>query len=105
MDIKCGECKMQFRIPKIHEPSVGVKQVFTCCCPCEEVYAVSVSVVPINLKDRSYRDKENLNELYTNQGKTMIEIGMQYGVSAMTINNWLRKHDIPTRRRGRPPLW
>lgn len=105
MDIKCLKCRKAFRIERVHDTADGIKQFFMCACVCEDVYAVTMSVVPVNLQDKAYRLKDILEELYTNRGMTMIEIGMQYGVSAMTINNWLRKHEIPTRRRGRPPIW
>ena len=48
-----------------------------------------------------YRDKEWLVENYVNQGKTMVELSSMFGVPPMTIHLWLKKHNIPSRPRGR----
>lgn len=49
----------------------------------------------------AYRDKEWLIDQYTKAGRSMASIANQFGVSPMTIQTWLRKHDIETRNRGR----
>lgn len=47
-----------------------------------------------------YRDRDWLANQYSVENKTMKEIGDMCGVSPMTINLWLKKHNIPTRSRG-----
>jgi len=49
-----------------------------------------------------YRDYAWLHAEYVENGRTMAGIAKQFGVTAMTIHGWLKKHGIPTRPRGRP---
>lgn len=49
----------------------------------------------------AYKDKEWLTMSYITKRMTMGEIGEVCGVTAATINQWLIKHQIPTRNRGR----
>jgi len=51
--------------------------------------------------ERLYRDADWLTEAYVKGGRTMADIAAQFAVSPMTIHGWLKKHDIPTRPRGR----
>ena len=51
--------------------------------------------------NKPYRSKEWLIEAYHSKEMTLAEIADLCGVSAMTINQWLRKHQIPSRPRGR----
>ena len=48
-----------------------------------------------------YHDREWLSNEYHGKNRTMAEIARQFGVTPMTIQQWLRQHDIPTRSRGR----
>jgi len=48
-----------------------------------------------------YRDREWLANIYHTENKTLKEIADLCGVSPMTINQWLVKHGIPSRSRGR----
>ncbi len=48
-----------------------------------------------------YRKKDYLVTEYIENHRSCQDIGDENGVSAMSIHNWLRKHDIPTRPRGR----
>jgi len=48
-----------------------------------------------------YREKEWLVENYVVKGLTMAELARTCGVSPMTIHLWLKKHEIPSRPRGR----
>ena len=63
--------------------------------------------MPAKSKTRkpNYRKKNYLREHYIRQGLTCAEIGALNGVSAVTINTWLGKLNIPIRPRGsRHPL-
>lgn len=48
-----------------------------------------------------YRDPQWLSDAYEGEGRTMADIARQFGVSAMTIHGWLKKHGIESRPRGR----
>lgn len=101
MKIDCS-CGNAFQFDYYHCEEDGVKGKVTVACPyCSDVFSVSVSILSVNLRKREYRDAETLQELYIEQRRPMSEIAMMYGVSATTINNWLLRHDIPTRPRGR----
>ena len=48
-----------------------------------------------------YHDRDWLVEQYIVSERTMAEIAREFCVTPMTINQWLRAHDIQTRPRGR----
>jgi len=52
------------------------------------------------MPEKKYRDESWLHEQYVNRGRTMVDIGNEFGITAMSIQNWLDKHNIPTRPRG-----
>ena len=60
--------------------------------------------VRLTLIDKSegklYRDRTWLEWEYVEEGRSMADIGRQFGISAAAINQWLNKFNIPTR--GRP---
>lgn len=58
-------------------------------------------ITQIVKSEQQYRDRDWLAEQYTVKDMSMQEIADICDVSAMTINLWLNKYDIPTRSRGR----
>lgn len=52
-------------------------------------------------QDPLYRDKDWLYEQYITNELSCASIGKMFGASPMAIYKWLKKHDIPTRPRGR----
>ena len=48
-----------------------------------------------------YKDAVWLKNAYLHKKQTMNAIASSCGVSPMTIQNWLDRHQIPTRPRGR----
>jgi hypothetical protein len=48
-----------------------------------------------------YHRKDWLEEEYIAKNRTMAEIANQFGITPMSIHQWLGKHGIPTRPRGR----
>ena len=48
-----------------------------------------------------YRDADWLHRAYVEERRTMANIASEFGVSAMTIHGWIKKHGIPSRPRGR----
>jgi len=51
--------------------------------------------------DPLYRDEIWLNKQYVEMERSMADIADQFGLTPAAINQWLNKHDIPTRSRGR----
>lgn len=62
-------------------------------------YAVSFTLRD-KTKPKHYREPLWLEDAYLTQGRTMQEIATEFGISAAAVNQWLVKHDIPTRPRG-----
>ena len=50
--------------------------------------------------DPYYKDCMWLKNEYIDKQRSMADIADQFGVSPMTINKWLNKHNIDTRPRG-----
>lgn len=63
-------------------------------------YLVTVTEIG-SAPPKAYKDKDWLTNAYVKESLTLQKIGDMCGVSPMTINQWLRKHDIPSRPRGR----
>jgi len=51
--------------------------------------------------DPLYRSEIWLNKEYIERERSMADIADQFGITPAAINQWLNKHDIPTRSRGR----
>lgn len=65
-----------------------------------EPHWVNVELTKAN-QDKPYRSRDWLADAYHTKEMTLAEIGRLCGVSPMTINQWLVKHNIPSRSRGR----
>tara|TARA_R110000765_G_C18823936_1_gene596105 strand:- start:29 stop:367 length:339 start_codon:yes stop_codon:yes gene_type:complete len=63
-----------------------------------ETYVVSVKVR--QELDPHYRNQIWLNKEYVERERSMADIADQFGITPAAINQWLIKHDIPTRKRG-----
>ncbi len=61
-------------------------------------YVFSAHVVHLK---KEYRNKDWLYNAYSVEGRSMADIGAEQGVTPMAIRDWLVKHDIATRPRGR----
>jgi len=48
-----------------------------------------------------YHRRDWLEEEYVAKNRTMADIADQFGITPMSIHQWLGKHGIPTRSRGR----
>ena len=46
-----------------------------------------------------YRDRTWLEAEYVEEGRSMADIGRQFGITAAAVHQWLNKFNIPTRRR------
>ena len=67
----------------------------------EIVFDDTVATVHIR-KDmgKVYQDYEWLYDQYVTKERTMAQIALDCGLSRMSINKWLVKHNIDTRPRG-----
>lgn len=63
-------------------------------------YLVTITEV-FDAPPKAYKNKAWLVNAYINEGRTLQEIADACDCSPMTINQWLRKHCIPSRPRGR----
>jgi 5-methylcytosine-specific restriction endonuclease McrA len=56
------------------------------------------------VSDSPWQDKENLQELYIEQGLSSAAIGEKLGCSDVTVLDWLDRHDIPVRDTDPPTM-
>jgi len=64
-----------------------------------ETYVASIKVR--QELDPLYRDPVWLAENYLELERSMADIADQFGITPTAVNQWLNKHEIPTRSRGR----
>tara|TARA_Y100000361_G_C11146612_1_gene338402 strand:+ start:904 stop:1188 length:285 start_codon:yes stop_codon:yes gene_type:complete len=62
-------------------------------------YTVRFTLID-NTKPKKYRDPVWLHDEYVGQERSMADIGREFGISPAAVNQWLTKHNIPTRPRG-----
>ena len=65
----------------------------------QKIYYVEVKVG--EKPNGSYKNADWLRKTYHDECHTMQEIADMFNVTPMTINDWLKKHGIETRGRGR----
>ena len=86
-----------FTVKEIILPSTGP----ACVMWKDENDLTYIANIKVRLElDPYYQDCMWLTEEYQNKERTMADIAEQFGVSPMTINKWLVKHNIDTRPRG-----
>ena len=62
-------------------------------------YTINFTLID-KTKPKHYRDPLWLENNYVVQERTMQEIATEFGITPAAVNQWLVKHDIPTRPRG-----
>ena len=99
VEFGCPHCSDAVQLQLINlQMMVADKKTIT-CKSCNGKVTFEYMIRP--KYDRAiYKNKEWLVDQYIVQMKTMSEIGDLCGKSAMTIRDWLRRHEIPTRTRG-----
>ncbi len=97
---KCEKCNRENRTtdPWSIASVLIDTQMSTECSRCKSLHLITVSVKTLN---DDFRNGEWLTTAYVTNGYTMAQIARMCGVTPMTIQNWLRRHSIPTRGRGR----
>jgi len=69
------------------------------CSDCNQQFVVEMNIW-MQLNRPKYKDKDWLFRKYEIEGKSMQEIAKICGKSAMTIRDWLIRHEIPRRSVG-----
>jgi transcription elongation factor Elf1 len=98
--LTCPSCRET--LTAHHELVVPMKNVRAnvSCATCSKDYFVSVRF-GIESDNPDYKDAKWLFDQYITNKRTMAEIAGDQGVSAVTIDYWLKKLNITTRPRGR----
>ena len=99
-----SNCSIQLRCPTCgfrndYETVVGLENLCE-CASCKVLFEVIITIRPIP-DAPFYREIDWLTENYIERDRTIADIAGEFGVRPMTIHHWLRRHDIPTRTRGR----
>ena len=99
MKMKCNNCDKE-QIVNEAQPMVVAGEIaeqMIACIKCESIFKLCLTLK--SLRD-DYRDPHWLREHYIDKGMSMLAISNMCSVTPMTIQNWLRRHDIETRPRG-----
>lgn len=62
--------------------------------PCSRSKTINKSIIPEDESEKIYK-------YYNEDNKTLTQIGEMYGVSAMTVSNFMKRSGIEVRTRGR----
>jgi len=95
--VQCVACMTEQVTEKVEHRD----EIYWVCVECEAVHETVMITRP--LKDKRYHSSTWLRRQY--EQYTIREIAQMCGVSDMTIFNWLKRHGIETRGRGRRPSW
>ena len=100
MRVSCPRCGSHVSFEKQLEIPLSESRIVQCCEECQtDIFLLcKYGVQP---KEELYRDANWLFDAYIVQGRTLADIAKEFGVSSMTIQYWLRQHDIRARSRGR----
>ena len=100
MRVSCPKCGEHILFDKQLEIPLSEARIVQSCnnCQTDVFLLVKYGIQPA---EELYRDANWLFDAYVVQGRTLADIGKEFGVSSMTIQYWLRQHDIKARSRGR----
>lgn len=100
MRVSCPSCGNHVVFDKQLEIPMSESRIVQACLNCQaDVFLLAKYGLQPN--DPLYQDPEWLFNAYTTNQRTLADIAKQCGVSSMTIQYWLQKHDIKARSRGR----
>lgn len=100
---KCFKCEQMsnFSLGTVFAVHDELSTVVECqYCNSPTVISITIQKPP----NQDYKDKDWLEIEYTVNRRTMSQIADMCGVSAMTIYQWLKRHEIETRKRGQKRL-
>ena len=93
--MRCPQCT------SVNEYDTEVNLESLCeCGACHILFEVLVTTRSIP-DAPFYRERDWLSENYIERDRTIADIAGEFAVTPMTIHHWLRRHEIPTRSRGR----
>ena len=95
---ECAECESSVRLVLPIIELGGSKKSIT-CTNCNQLYVFEMSIW-MELSKPKYKDRKWLHRQYVIEEKSMSEIAKICGKSAMTIRDWLIRHEIPRRGTG-----
>jgi len=100
MRVSCPSCGTHVEFNKQLEIPMSESRIVQSCANCQaDVFLLAkYGVQP---SDPLYQDPEWLFSAYVSKGRTLADIAKECGVSSMTVQYWLRNHNIPARSRGR----
>ena len=100
MRVSCPNCGTHVEFDKQLEIPMSESRVVQSCSTCQaDVFLLSK--YGLQPADPLYQDPEWLFANYISANRTLADIAKQCGVSSMTIQYWLRQHNIQARSRGR----
>ena len=96
--IPCPLCEeeTQINLPNIQ---IGKQTRTYTCQKCKRSIILEMTLKPAP-GSNLHKNKDWLRERYVVQEKTLQEVADMCGVTAMTIRDWLQRHDLPVRSRG-----
>lgn len=100
MRVSCPSCGTHVVFDKQLEIPMSESRVVQSCpnCQADVFFLAKYGLQPA---EALYQDAEWLFVAYVSNGRTLADIAKQCGVSSMTIQYWLRNHNIQARSRGR----
>lgn len=100
MRVSCPSCGTHVVFDKQLEIPMSESRVVQTCPNCQaDVFLLAK--YGIQPADNLYQNAGWLFNAYVTESRTLADIGKQFGVSSMTIQYWLRQHNIQARSRGR----
>jgi len=100
MRVSCPSCGNHVHFDKQLEIPMSESRIVQACENCQSDIFL-LAKFGIQPTDPLYQDPEWLFSAYITQNRTLADIAKECGVSSMTVQYWLRQHNIPSRSRGR----
>lgn len=100
MRVSCPSCGTHVSFDKQLEIPMSESRLVQSCPNCQaDVFLIAKYGLQPN--EPLYQEAEWLFNAYVTNSRTLADIGKECGVSSMTIQYWLRNHNIKARSRGR----
>ena len=100
MRVSCPSCGTHVSFDKQLEIPMSESRLLQPCPNCQaDVFLLAK--YGLQPAEALYQDAEWLFAAYVANGRTLADIAKECGVSSMTVQYWLRNHNIKARSRGR----
>ena len=100
MRVSCLSCGNHVLFDKQLEIPMSESRIVQPCQYCQADVFV-LAKYGIQPSEPLYQDPEWLFAAYVSNRRTLADIAKECGVSSMTVQYWLRQHNIKARSRGR----